>query len=121
MYPHTVIIGNNMSYYVVKNLSENILKELYNEHFKENCPDCNASIGEEHDENCDVAECDTCGGQRLSCDCKEENHAKWTGYWPGIDYCYKNKLVVYDTASKTIMFDLNTAVMQKMEKKWEEK
>lgn len=52
-----------------------------------NCPDCNASPGEVHGDNCDVERCTVCGGQYLYCDCGGVGHDKvfvrWTGIWPG--------------------------------------
>jgi hypothetical protein len=101
-------------FHPVKHLSQEILDQMLKEDIRETCHDCGARVGEEHLENCDVARCNTCGGQRLGCGCDEENHDTWTGYWPGVEYCHKNKLVVYDTASQTIRFDLNTAAVMRM-------
>ena len=55
--------------------------------------------GSKHDDNCDVARCTKCGGQRLSCDCKNGDGDSdiWSGLWPGVMECYKNKLICYDT------------------------
>jgi hypothetical protein len=48
------------------------------------CPDCDALIGQAHDEDCDVARCVVTGNQRLSCggwhhDCGNQS---WTGPTP---------------------------------------
>ena len=71
------------------------------------CPDCGVPVGKPHVDGCDVAECLTCGGQRLSCDCEESGEDIWTGFWPGIKECYEHKLVCFDTTSKSLRFDLN--------------
>ena len=47
------------------------------------CPDCGVSVGENHYENCDVARCPKCKGQRLSCMCDDYFEDAWSGEWPG--------------------------------------
>ena len=47
------------------------------------CPDCGASIGTPHKENCDIARCCECGGQALSCGCANQKVDTWNGYFPG--------------------------------------
>ena len=37
----------------------------------------------------------------------EQNHDVWTGYWPGIEYCY-------DTSNGRLMFDLNKGADRRM-------
>ena len=51
---------------------------------KDNCPDCGERIGEKHLDGCDVEECTVCKGQRLQCDCENQDKEliKWTGEWP---------------------------------------
>jgi hypothetical protein len=56
------------------------------------CPDCQVTVGAQHDNGCDVARCLWTGLQRLSCqwfgldpvltehDCGGD---VWTGHWPG--------------------------------------
>lgn len=59
------------------------------------CPDCAVSIDEMHDDNCDVARCTLCGGQRLSCQCTEGASDIWDGLWPGTRECYERKFIAY--------------------------
>ena len=107
-----------MSFHKVKHMSLKMRQLMLEEDFRERCHDCDAKVGEEHKDGCDVARCDICGGQALSCGCTEENHDVWTGYWPGCQYCCDNDLVCYDTASKTVVFDLNTyAIISQTEKR----
>lgn len=55
------------------------------EFMKMSCPDCGAAPGKVHSNNCDVARCSACGGQRLQCLCRlhDKQFARWTGFWPG--------------------------------------
>ena len=50
------------------------------------CHDCGAKPGQCHESGCDVAKCSVCGGQWISCGCKEHDpiFARWTGLWPGL-------------------------------------
>lgn len=69
-------------------------KYEFNEKIR-NCHDCGAKPGEQHMDGCDTERCSGCGGQRLSCNCVDENdielgckdhdkeYSRWTGYWPG--------------------------------------
>lgn len=49
------------------------------------CPDCGASPGERHQEDCDVQICTECFGQYIICECDKHDFDKaaWTGHWPG--------------------------------------
>jgi len=71
-------------------MKEELQKKLEKE-FREKCPDCAARVGEEHEGGCDVERCTVCGGQRLGCDCSGHNsfESRWTGYWPGVEECFK--------------------------------
>lgn len=56
-----------------------------------NCPDCVAKPGDLHEIGCDVERCPDCGGQYISCHCKEWDtptpRLPWTGEWPGVAEC----------------------------------
>ena len=55
----------------------------------EKCHDCGASVGELHDDGCDVERCPDCGGQLISCGCVELEHPRiaWDGEWPNSAAC----------------------------------
>jgi len=85
-----------------------IVEELKeNEEKREHCPDCGVGIGDEHHQGCDVARCDQCGGQAISCGHTEWNHDKWDGLWPGSNECYEQKLVCCWDDTKEWQWDLN--------------
>ena len=86
-----------------------ICEELWNSRSnKMSCPDCGVEPGEQHDPNCDVSMCTSCGMQRLSCDCEDGETDIWSGIWPGIKECYDQHLICYDDNSGFWCFDLNT-------------
>ncbi len=89
------------------------------------CPDCGTIKGGYHDLGCDVEQCDTCGGQRISCEChsvadtryealtmvieeRDRQDAKWgqqdhtPAVWVGIlgeefgEYCQAVNETVFD-------------------------
>ena len=54
------------------------------------CPDCNAALGEKHEDGCDVERCPHCGGQALGCvgfNPNDPRREPWTGKWPGEADC----------------------------------
>lgn len=71
------------------------------------CPDCAVEVGRPHSVGCDVARCLKTKQQRLTCNCEECGFDIWTGFWPGVKEAYENKLVCFDTATETVVFDLN--------------
>ena len=72
-----------------------ICEELWNSRSnKMSCPDCGVEPGEQHDPNCDVSMCTSCGMQRLSCDCEDGETDIWSGIWPGIKECYDQRAVL---------------------------
>jgi len=85
------------------------VKELAN---IRNCPDCGVAPDEQHEEECDVARCKNCGVQSLMCSCGNTENTIWTGLWPGIQECYEQQLIYYDTNPHSNLgwtFDLNEA------------
>ncbi len=93
-----------------------ICEMLWNKEVKiRKCPDCGADPDSKHKDSCDIARCTECGGQRLSCDCIEGDSDIWEGIWPGVQECYQQKLICWDTCKHPITgkelgwsFDLNT-------------
>jgi hypothetical protein len=59
------------------------------------CPDCGVFPGEYHQEYCDIARCQKCGCQALSCDCEDKGKDIWDGLWPGTKKCYENKFIIF--------------------------
>jgi hypothetical protein len=107
----------------IKNPSQEMLDKLFAEKMSEAdrpCPDCAVKPGKKHKENCDVARCLNCGGQRLSCDCKEDEGYgdKWDGLWPGTKECYEKKYMAKWVGrgpfkSGRLVFDYNRLAIEK--------
>jgi hypothetical protein len=102
-----------------------ICEDLWTKEKPRRCPDCGVEPGSKHDDNCDVARCTECGGQRLSCDCENGSGDSdtWEGLWPGVKECYQMKLICYDTCRYPDNgeelgwgFDLNTWSIMDMTK-----
>lgn len=103
-------------------LSESQINEIVEELYKKEkaiatreCPDCAVKVGEAHVDGCDVARCENCGHQALSCGCDNYGKDIWTGMWPGVDECYKRKLIATMGGSEWV-FDLNTLSILKLKK-----
>jgi hypothetical protein len=80
----------------IKNPTKKMLDDLYQEQVRsanKPCPDCGVKPGKAHSMNCDVARCQACGGQRLSCGCKKPGEDVWDGLWPGTKECYEKGYV----------------------------
>jgi hypothetical protein len=103
-------------FYQFKNPPQWLLDGLFEEEKKTSnrtCPDCGVPVGKPHQNCCDVARCKACEGQRLSCDCDDPGEDIWTGLWPGIKESYEHKLICFDTATCSIMFDLSSNLQRK--------
>ena len=108
-------------FYSIKNPPQWLLDGLLAEDDpKSKCPDCQVKPGNPHGEGCDVARCLNTKIQRLQCDCGKCGKDLWTGRWPGVDQAYKDRLVIYDTASQSIMFDLNSVAIKEQRKRHEQ-
>ena len=83
---------------------------------KHPCNDCGVKPGEIHEEGCDVARCTTCGGQRLGCDCEEENEDVWTGIWPGTIEALELRLLTCWDYDKDWRASLNDYAIHQMKK-----
>ena len=81
------------------------------------CPDCGVDSGKDHIPGCDVARCQNCGVQALSCSCEDVGRDKWDGLWPGIRECYEQKLITWSDPGRLggteWVFDLNTLATQR--------
>jgi len=96
----------------IRDIAEELYKERISE-AKEACNDCGAEPGEPHLDGCDVARCEHCGGQALSCDCYDQGEDIWTGLWPGIKECYEQQLICRGNFGKDEWtFDLNTLAVR---------
>lgn len=105
-------------FYQIKNPPQWMLDNLLNEDKAEKCPDCQASSGEPHSAGCDTAHCLKTGIQRIQCDCGECGEDVWDGHWPGMRVAYERKYVCYDTATQSVMLDLNpAAIVTQMQKR----
>ena len=100
-------------FYPIKNPPKWLLDGLYNEERSQagKCPDCQADIGAPHEDGCDVARCLNTKIQKLQCDCGKCGKDMWTGLWPGTQVAYDLHLVCFDTATNSIMFDLNSVTI----------
>lgn len=104
-------------FYKIDNPPQWLLDGLYAEEKEtslRNCPDCGVQPGSGHREGCDVARCLNTGIQRLQCDCGKCGDDIWTGFWPGVKECYEQKLVCFDTATRTVMFDLTENALRQI-------
>lgn len=108
-----------MSWKRIENPSDELVEKLWAEekaNANKSCRDCGVEPGRKHRQGCDTARCLKCGGQRLSCNCKDSGEDVWTGIWPGTEIAYKHKLVCYwdgdpRFGSREPRFDLNEAAM----------
>ena len=79
------------------------------------CPDCGVSPTENHKSGCDVARCQICKMQALSCDCEDVGNDVWDGLWPGTQECYDNRLLVHGNDIGW-SFDYNTLAVMNAKK-----
>lgn len=55
-------------------------------HGMKRCPECGASIGEIHNDGCEIEICSVCGGlyHRCKCNDHDKEFARWSGIYPGL-------------------------------------
>ena len=94
----------------IQKISDRLKKEREDE--KGLCPDCSVEPGKPHLENCDVARCLTCEGQRLGCDCEDGHGDVWSGIWPGVLEALEQNLICCWGDTKEWRADLNTYYTQ---------
>ena len=80
------------------------------------CHDCGVRPGQKHKENCDVARCNTCGGQRLGCDCENGDGDVWTGIWPGTLEALEQRLICCWDYDRNWRADLNELAIRRVMK-----
>jgi len=95
-----------------------IAEELWNKEIEDStrfCPDCGADPGKKHLPGCDIARCQNCKGQAISCGCGEELIGEdiWYGLWPGTKECYENKLITTHDGVNW-MFDYNAVIIKEI-------
>ena len=93
-----------------------VVKELLKENPRDHCPDCGVLIGENHIEECDVAQCSICGKQRLGCGCQDGDGGKWDGFWPGTKDALEQQFICCWNDSKKWMPDFNELAIKNQEK-----
>ena len=117
-----------MPFIAIQNPPKEMLDTLYEESKKnanQPCHDCGVMPGEKHTEGCDVARCQACGGQRLSCGCKECGDDIWEGLWPGTKECYEKGYVARwegsnNPFSNGLTFDYNRLAVEHIRsKEWD--
>ena len=92
-----------------------ICEELWQKNSaKKSCPDCSVNPGEKHWNACDVPNCNSCGIQKIQCECGDTSPRMWDGIYPGIRECYEQKLICFNSGSEEWMFDLNTWYINNM-------
>ena len=99
----------------IQEIADRLIKEE-KEGDKPNCHDCDVEPGKQHEENCDVARCSTCGGQRLSCDCEDGGEDIWTGIWPGTIEALEQNLICCWGDTKEWRADLNELAIRRVMK-----
>ena len=97
-----------------------IVEQLWKEETcEQQCVTCGTDKGETHLDGCMIAKCTKCGGQAISCGCPDMQYNEWTGYWPGLEYCYANKLICLYTSTGNFIFDLNEGAIKQMRERKE--
>ena len=84
----------------------------------QDCPDCSAKSGQEHQKGCDVDYCLICIDQCLACG---HEGSVWDGFYPGTKECMELRLICTSsnekpTNTKDWMFDYNELIRLKNQK-----